>query len=149
MSYPLLLQKINRAVCRILNNALLEYEITGNQYFILGALVIKKNGYFSLQELAANLQCDRTTLTRNLKLLKKKGLISITDNEHDKRFYDIKLTTKGNKKVEQALAVVEEVNSVIAHQMPETGWKTLEKFFDAVREIVMYRRVRNDGKSDV
>jgi DNA-binding MarR family transcriptional regulator len=139
MSYTLLLQKINRVVATVLNQAISEYGISGSQYFILATLVSKTQGFFTRGELARTLKCDPSTLSRNLKVIKKNGWVNIENNPSDKRFFPILITAKGRKKFEQTIGVVEKINDALSDELRDQTWKDLERFLNTVSEMVKRR----------
>lgn len=63
-----------RAVSRRYDRKLRKFGITAAQFGMLGALA--KQGATSVTELAGELAMDRTTASRNLDLLARKGLVS-------------------------------------------------------------------------
>jgi DNA-binding MarR family transcriptional regulator len=63
-----------RAVTRRADRKLRAYGVTASQFNILGALSVHAGR--SITEIANDLAMDRTTLSRNLALLERKGLVS-------------------------------------------------------------------------
>ena len=63
-----------RAVTRRVDRKLRPYGITGAQFTILGSL--RNHPGRSVTEMADAIAMDRTTLSRNLDLLERKGLVS-------------------------------------------------------------------------
>ncbi len=62
-----------RALTRLVDGRLRPFGITGGQFNILAALLA--NSDRSVTELASRLAMERSTLSRNLDLLEKKGLV--------------------------------------------------------------------------
>lgn len=63
-----------RAVTRRVDHLLRPYGVTGAQFTILGSL--RNHPGRSVTEMAEAIAMDRTTLSRNLALLERKGLVS-------------------------------------------------------------------------
>ena len=72
------------------------------QFTILATLA--QTGPLSISELSVKLGLERTTLSRNLRLLENKGWVSAI-NHGDQRVRRMTLTTKGRKKAVAALPV--------------------------------------------
>lgn len=65
-----------RAITRRADRKLRDFGITAAQFSILGSL--QKHPGRSMTEMAEAIAMDRTTLSRNLALLERKGLVSTT-----------------------------------------------------------------------
>jgi DNA-binding MarR family transcriptional regulator len=70
------------------------------QYGILGKL--KRQGPMSINELAAQLVMDRTTLGRNIRPLERDGLIVVEADPTDRRSKILHLTKAGDARFERA-----------------------------------------------
>jgi DNA-binding MarR family transcriptional regulator len=92
-----------RRVSRMVNNHYDRYlapvGIRSTQFTIMNALKALED--VTINELAEQLQTDRTTLTRNLNLLQKKGWVLKTTGE-DRRSRHITLSAAGLRKVDRA-----------------------------------------------
>jgi DNA-binding MarR family transcriptional regulator len=89
-----------RAVTRLYDMALQECGIRSTQFAIL--VGIAKDQPVSLGALAEVLVIDSTTLTRSLRLLKKEGLIAIS-NRAAKRQRFLTITAKGEQTLARSL----------------------------------------------
>lgn len=89
------LRKSSRNITQIYNKYLKESgeNINANQVSILVAISQINNG--TLTKISEQLKMERTTLTRNLNILKKSGWVK-SNSGSDGRFRYIELTTKGN-----------------------------------------------------
>ena len=67
-----------------------------SQYGILARL--KRRGPMTINELAAELVVDRTTLGRNIRPLERDGLITITPRRTDRRIKELRLTATGDQR---------------------------------------------------
>ncbi len=70
-----------------------------SQYGILAKL--KRRGPMAINELAAELVIDRTTLGRNIRPLERDGLIIITSGRTDRRVKELRLTAAGDERFNQ------------------------------------------------
>lgn len=87
--------------------ALYEAEMTASGVKVtqLPILVgLRSEGDLSVTRLAGALSLDRTTLTRNLSVLEKRGLISMTEDLDDARVRMVSITPAGEDVLAGALA---------------------------------------------
>ncbi len=70
-----------------------------SQYGILAKL--KRRGSMAINELAAELVIDRTTLGRNIRPLERDGLIVITRGRTDRRVKELRLTAAGDARFQE------------------------------------------------
>ena len=94
------LRKAARVVTQRYQSALQPTGLKATQFTLLATLA--NRGDLPLTHLAEALMMDRTTLTRNLKPLVRRRLVSI-ENEQDQRVRQIKLTAKGSTAFKNAL----------------------------------------------
>ena len=88
------LRKAARVVTQAYDAALQPAGLKATQFTVLAALV--NRGDLPMIRLADALVMDRTTLTRNLKPLVRKGLIRI-EQEEDRRVRNVSLTATGRR----------------------------------------------------
>lgn len=93
------LRQATRVVSQIYDATLKPCGVKATQFTLLA--VLAKRGELPLTKLAEILVLDRTTLTRNLQPLVKKGWITI-DREDDERIRLISLTAQGRTLVREA-----------------------------------------------
>lgn len=74
--------------------------LTIGQYSLLAALYYVPS--ISVRKLAARLELDRTTLTRNLKLLERDGMLSIAVDPEDTRVRSVSITELGLAKLAES-----------------------------------------------
>lgn len=101
------IRKAARAITQAYDQALAPTGLTGSQFSLLNAL--KLMGEPTMLQLAQGVSTDRTTLTRNLRLLKKQGFVLIAPGA-DKRTRQIRLTQNGRALLEQALVQWKQLN---------------------------------------
>jgi DNA-binding MarR family transcriptional regulator len=93
------LRKATRAVTQLYDEMLRPTGIRGTQYSLLVALKIV--GPVLVTDLAEKIVMDRTTLTRNLEVMEKQGLVSVTPGE-DRRTRQLTITETGDKVLSDA-----------------------------------------------
>ena len=84
------------SIFRILSN---KYDISYSQYCILMKIDVDGN---PMSELAKNLGLDKSTLTRNIKILINRNLVDKIQDESDLRVYKVYLTEDGES-IKQSL----------------------------------------------
>lgn len=94
-------RKASRQLTQIYDDALHPSGIRITQFIVLAAL--HQSGEVPLLPLAKILGMDRTTLSRNVDLLQRDGLVDITSGVNDKRQQLLRLTAKGKKVFSLAL----------------------------------------------
>jgi DNA-binding MarR family transcriptional regulator len=93
-------RRVARAVTNFYSEALAPTGLRSTQFVALLVIALKQEAMMS--DLAETLEVDRTTLTRLLAPLKKRGLIKIVSRE-DRRTQNVSLTVAGQKAVKQAI----------------------------------------------
>jgi len=86
-------QRAARALARRFDNALLPFELTNGQFSLLAAL--NRPAPPTVNDVAALLGMDRTTLTASLKALARRGLVAIAIDAKDRRVHRLVLRAKG------------------------------------------------------
>ena len=87
------LQRAARAVARRFDAALRPLGLTSGQFSLLMSL--NRPQAASISDVSALLAMDRTTLTANLKPLERRGLVTVTVDDADKRTRRLTLTPAG------------------------------------------------------
>ncbi|WP_299492064.1 MarR family winged helix-turn-helix transcriptional regulator [Acaryochloris sp. IP29b_bin.137] len=95
------LQKAARAAARQFDEAFRPLGITSGQYSLLVSLVRSKPP--SIGQLALQMAMDRTTITANIKPLKKQGLLKAVPDPEDARSRLLTLTPAGKAVLGKAL----------------------------------------------
>jgi DNA-binding MarR family transcriptional regulator len=76
--------------------------LRGTQFTLLAALT--QTGPLPVSRLARQTGLERTTLTRNLGLLEKKGFVRVRATEADQRIRRVEITPAGRRAAEKGLA---------------------------------------------
>ncbi len=107
---------------RFYDDMLAPSGLKATQMTMLGAISI--SGTARMSELADMLAIDKTTLTRNFKLLEAGGLIEITAGS-DRRERVVSLTQAGTATLERALPRWHEAQRRMLEHFGETRWRRL------------------------
>jgi DNA-binding MarR family transcriptional regulator len=86
------LRKAARAVTQLYDQALRPTGLRSTQFTLL--IAIRAHGPVPMTRLADEVIVDRTTMTRNLAILEKEGLVSIRHGD-DQRVREVSLTARG------------------------------------------------------
>ena len=108
------LRKAARAASQFLESYLAPLGLHTGQFGILSH--ISKAGSTTMTHLAESLAVDRTTLTRNLQLLQRDGLVEIVPGQ-DKRIREITLTCFGLEKFTQAVLLWREAEAALCERL--------------------------------
>jgi DNA-binding MarR family transcriptional regulator len=113
-------RKAARAVTQLFDMALLPSGVRATQFTLLVAA--HEAGGMQMSELAEQLLMDRTTLTRELKLLEKEGLVAIAVGQ-DRRARTVSLTTEGNAALARALPLWDKAQRHIEERLGTERWQ--------------------------
>ena len=111
-----------RAVTQFYDDIMAPSGIKATQFTMLGAVALM--GPASVTRLAEHLALDRTTLTRNLKVLADQGLIGIGPGA-DRRERVASLTDAGAAAIERATPVWREAQERLAAEMGDVRWRRM------------------------
>jgi DNA-binding MarR family transcriptional regulator len=116
------LRKAARAVTQYYDEALRPTGLRATQFSLLS--VIKQFGTVNIGTLADEAVMDRTTLTRNLKLLDQEGLVTITPGD-DARVREVTLTPAAQERLAIAHRHWKRAQSHMADAMGAEGVRRL------------------------
>ena len=105
------LRKATRAITQLYGTALAASGLEGTQFSLLVALALNERA--PLSRVAEKMVMDRTTLTRNLQPLVKKGWVTVEPGP-DRRERYIALTRPGRAALERALPLWQGVQARVA-----------------------------------
>jgi DNA-binding MarR family transcriptional regulator len=104
-------QRAARAVARRFDEALRPLGLTNGQFSLLMSL--NRPQPPTIGSVAALLAMDRTTLTANLKPLERRGLVTVTVDEADRRSRRMSLTSAGRSLLAAAVPIWKRTHAVI------------------------------------
>jgi DNA-binding MarR family transcriptional regulator len=116
------LREAARAVTLLYDNAFKSSGLLSTQLGVLHT--IYNSASITISELAGELGMDRTTLTRNLSVLERDGLINMSSGE-DHRTKIVTITSKGRTSIAKAIPLWNEVQRKVKQQMGENSWREL------------------------
>lgn len=120
-------RQASRLLTRIYDRALAPSGLKTTQFTILAALGV--HGALPITVLATNLNLEHTTLTRNIALLKKRGLVRM-QSAQDGRIRLARLSEDGHVAVAQALPLWQEVQHKIEDRLD------LRAFSEQLRKLL-------------
>jgi DNA-binding MarR family transcriptional regulator len=127
------LRKTSRLVSQIYDEYLRPSGLKVTQFSLL--MTVRGFGEITVTRLADRAVVDRTTVARNIRILEKKGLISISPGE-DQRERVVKITDAGNRALESALPHWEEAQRHIEDVMgAEKTAQIVEDLSEAVSKL--------------
>ena len=126
------LRKANRAVSQLYDEMLRPTGIRGTQYSLL--VTLKVMGSVLVTHLAEKVVMDRTTLSRNLEVMEKQGLVSVTPGE-DRRTRKVMITEMGSAVLLDAYPLWQQAQAKIRESMSEERLQSLMADLSALIEI--------------
>lgn len=123
------LRRAAQAITQVYDEALLPIGLRVTQYSVLRAITMA--GTAKITELAEWLSLDRTTLTRNLKLLGKEGLIQVMPGA-DRRVRAVSLTIEGRNAFQKAVPLWEQGQTKVKRYL---GAPRMESLLSTLSEI--------------
>ena len=120
-----------RAVTREYDEVLRPAGLRSTQFTILVAASFADG--IPLNRLAAMIGLERTTLTRNLAVIEREGLIRVENV--DRRTRNVVITSKGSARLDNALPLWAQAQRKLRTRLGEQGWSitqnTLTKLAEA------------------
>src|SRR5690348_12179218 len=107
-----------RRMTAIYDRALAPAGITAAQLAMLRA--VRTAGPLSVTELAERLELERTTTTRNVRVLSRQGLVVLEPSDRDRRLTEVALTAKGERSLERATPLWEAAQRDFETRLGET-----------------------------
>ena len=115
-------RRASRAVTGYYDGVMAPSGVKATQFTMLGAVALM--GPASVTRLAEHLALDRTTLTRNLKVLAQQGLVAISAGE-DRRERVVRLTDEGQAAIDRAMPLWHEAQSALVDKFGEDRWRRM------------------------
>jgi DNA-binding MarR family transcriptional regulator len=130
------IRKAARAVTQLYDERMRPFGLRSTQLPILGTTLVLEP--VTVTRLAKATVTDRTTLTRNLRLLEQQGLIQI-DRGHDRRAREVRLTDRGREVLAQVYPVWKAVQAEVATRF---GRERLARLLSELSTLVEVTRPR-------
>ena len=127
------IRRASRALSKMYDDSLRPVGLHATQFSILQALELA--GEVSQSQLSTLLFIDSTTLTRNLRILRKKGWITVRAGA-DRRERWLRLAPLGGGELRRAMPVWERVQKRFQHKLGDARWRDLRKLSGAIVDIV-------------
>jgi len=123
------LRKAGRAVTQVCDEVLRPIGLRVTQFGILGATMAMEP--VTVTRLADATVTERTTLTRSLKLLEKRGLIRVQMG-NDRREREVTLTAQGREALASGLPLWQKAQTRVIRRLGDERWKALREGLSAV-----------------
>jgi DNA-binding MarR family transcriptional regulator len=127
------LRKAARVTTQFYDKALRPTGLRITQFSLLIATMMLES--VTVTRLAEIGVMDRTTLTRNLKPLERKGLIKVAPGD-DQRTRVVTLTTRGQEVLAKALPLWEKAQARVIKELGQERWKSLQADLGEVVSLV-------------
>ncbi len=126
------LRKASRLMAQTFDRYLQPSGLNNTQFSLLTAAAGR--GSTSITELARWLGMDRTTLSRNLRLVEREGLLRLGPGP-DGRTREVKVTARGRRKLEVALPLWRKAQGAVVEALGERRWSKLLKDLRRAAEV--------------
>ena len=117
------LKKAVRSVTQRYDEALSEMDLRISQFTLLVSSSLA--GPSSIGDLAEQLAMDRTTLSRNVQPLVKRGLLELTRSQTDSRTRLIEITSAGERLLVEAYPLWQEAQKEVTQMFDEDAYEHL------------------------
>ena len=123
-----------RAMTALFDHALQGSGIRSTQFTILTS--IAKSQPVSVGKVSETLVMDATTLTRNLNLLRKQGLVTVSPRGTMRQRF-VTLTAEGEKALARAVPLWREIQEKFVSQIGEDTWKKLRAELEDLSKLAV------------
>jgi DNA-binding MarR family transcriptional regulator len=131
------IKKLDRIIYSFYDKVMAGANVSPHQFSLLNSIYLAEKK-LTITEFAKILAMDRTTLTRNLKLLEKNGFIKISASQQDSRRKVFHLTDKGEKTLKQGLSVWKKAQKAFIKKVGVENWESLMKI------ILQFEKFQDD-----
>jgi DNA-binding MarR family transcriptional regulator len=137
------IRRASRAVTQLYDSWLREHGVEGPQFALLSML--DRLGECNQATMGQRFDLDKTTLSRNLKLLKQRGWIAFTAGA-DARERRVVLTAEGRRRLAAAKPAWRRAQSHLRSALDQHDWDTMLRVLDGVTSAArVARRPRQSG----
>ena len=116
------LRKAARAVTLLYDDAFKSSGLLSTQLGVLHTIYNSES--IKITHLAKEIDTDRTTLTRNLAVLERRGFVNISSGE-DHRTRIVTISNKGRNAVGKAIPLWSKAQHKVREEMGENAWRNL------------------------
>ena len=124
------IRKVARLLGQFYDRALEPSGLKNTQFTALA--VADRSGPISITELSRSMEIERTTLTRNLQILQRDGLIKVGAGA-DGRTKTVVVTPKGRRRLEVASPLWASAQEYVLGVFGRKRWKSLRGELDAMQ----------------
>ncbi|HIP77639.1 MAG TPA: MarR family transcriptional regulator, partial [Kiloniellaceae bacterium] len=121
-----------RKISKRYEEALRPVALKAGQFTILASLQRERPA--PLGALAAALGMDRTTLTKDLRPLERRGLVTSVADEEDARVRRLKLTPQGRALLKKAVPLWQTAQKVSYERLADADWPDLRRALDRLAD---------------
>ena len=126
-------RRASRSVTDYYDSVLAPSGVRATQFTMLGAAALM--GPASVTRLAERLALDRTTLTRNLRVLAEEGLVTISAGK-DRRERVVQLTEAGQTAIDRATPLWHKAQSRLIEKLGEPRWRRMIEDFADLSDLL-------------
>lgn len=126
------LRKASRIVSKIYEKEMRGAPIHGPQFSLM--IIIAKRGPQTITSLARDIGADRTTLTRNLRQLERKGVIEISAGKDD-RTKAVTLSAAGEQAIRDSVPYWKKAQTKVLKALGEDRWARMLGDLSAVAAL--------------
>jgi DNA-binding MarR family transcriptional regulator len=123
-------RKVARLLGQVYDRALEPSGLKNTQFTALA--VAERHGPISITELSRSMEIERTSLTRNLQVLQRDGLVKLGAGV-DGRSKNVVVTAKGRRRLEAALPLWAAAQEHVLGVFGGKRWRSLRGELDAMR----------------
>ena len=123
-----------RAMTALFDHALQGSGIRSTQFTILTA--VAKAQPVSVGKVSETLVMDATTLTRNLNLLRKQGLVTVSPRGSMRQRF-VSLTAEGEKALARAVPLWREIQQKFVNNIGEDQWRKLREELESLSKLAV------------
>lgn len=125
-------KQTSRIITQFYDNMFKEVGIRSTQFSLLTSVKICKDCTFD--QLAASINMDSTTLTRNLQALEKRGFIEIVTGK-DKRTKMAYLTPEGEEVLKKAFPIWKKAQRHFVQGLGAENWNSIKQSLETILKL--------------
>jgi DNA-binding MarR family transcriptional regulator len=125
-------RKVSRQLSQLYDHALEPSGLKNTQFTMLA--VASEAGPISITDLSQLLDLDRTTLTRNLRIMEREGFIVVGSGK-DARSKTVTLSAKGRSRLKQATPLWRNAQAKILKRFGRDRWDSLRIELQYMRDV--------------